>query len=129
MELLEKYDIHTVEKASSKCLIYLHSFDYGTVKYWGNHTELPNHYLASKGDKFNLTDVNLYATGVGFNDGLLWDSVKSEPSQIFHEARDMGLMVHMWTFKDDALYFKSKNNIVVFELFRKCITLLIILSN
>ena len=38
LELLEKYNIETIDKAKASCLIYLHSFDYGTVKYWGNNT-------------------------------------------------------------------------------------------
>lgn len=38
LKLLRKYDIDTIAKAEKICPIYLHSFDYGTVKYWANHT-------------------------------------------------------------------------------------------
>lgn len=112
LELLAKYDIETIEKAQSICPIYLHSFDYGTVKYWGDNTELPNHYLAEHGLTFNLTDVVLYATGVGFDDILLFDYSTNRPSDMFYQARELGLLVHMWSFQDDKLLFKAKDNIV-----------------
>lgn len=73
LDLLRKYDIHTIEKASKICPIYLHSFDYGTVKYWAQNTELPRNYLVEDGYIFDLEDVNKYATGVGFEDDFLWD--------------------------------------------------------
>jgi len=38
LNVLRKYNIETIEKAQSICPIYLHSFDYGTVKYWAEHT-------------------------------------------------------------------------------------------
>lgn len=34
LELLKKYDIETIDKSAKICPIYLHSFNYGTVKYW-----------------------------------------------------------------------------------------------
>ena len=43
------------------------------MKYWGQHTELPNNYLLMKGTKFDLEDVNKYATGIGFQDSIIWD--------------------------------------------------------
>jgi hypothetical protein len=90
----------------------LHSFDYETVKYWGANSELPNNFLAEKSGKLNLTDVALHATGVGLNDYWLWDYSGNQPSETFYEARDLGLIVHLWTFKDDVLQFGAKNNIV-----------------
>ena len=45
LDLLRKYNIETIEKAEKVAPIYLHSFDLGTVKYWGQNTELPNNYL------------------------------------------------------------------------------------
>ena len=49
LDLLKKYDIETIAKAEKVAPIYLHSFDYGTVKYWGESTELPNNFLAFGG--------------------------------------------------------------------------------
>ena len=59
-----------------------------------------------------MTDVALYATGVGLNDYWLWDKEAGKPSDTFYEARSLGLIVHMWTFKDDVMYFNAKTNIV-----------------
>ena len=123
LELLEKYNIDTIDKAKAICPIYLHSFDYGTVKYWGDNSELPNNYLAEKTGTLNLTDVALHATGVGLNDYWLWDKVNGKPSDVFYQARNLGLIVHMWTFKDDVKYFNASTNIVTMGLCRKCIIL------
>lgn len=38
LNVLRKYNIDTIEKAEKICPIYLHSFDYGTVKYWASTT-------------------------------------------------------------------------------------------
>ena len=84
LELLRIYGLDTVDKAKTIAPIYLHTFDYGTVKYWGEHTQLPNNFLSSSGTAFNLTDVAKYATGVGFSDSLLWDYSENKPSKIFY---------------------------------------------
>ena len=73
LQTLRKYNVSTIEESEKVCPIYLHSFDYGTVKYWASHTELPNNYLLSKGTPFDLNDVNKYATGIGFQDSIIWD--------------------------------------------------------
>lgn len=38
LNVLRKYNISTIEQASKICPIYLHSFDYGTVKYWAENS-------------------------------------------------------------------------------------------
>jgi glycerophosphoryl diester phosphodiesterase len=85
----------------------LHSFDYGTVKYWGGATELPNNFLASSNQAVNLDDIAIYATGIGFQDGALWDYKTNSPTETFYKARQLGLVLHIWTFKDDVLMFNS----------------------
>ena len=114
LALLKKYNIETIEKAKTICPIYLHSFDYGTVKYWGQNTELPNNFLAYKGEDIDLDDIAIYATGVGFEEAILWDYKTNLPTETFYRARQLGLIVHIWTFKDDVLFFNSKTNIVPF---------------
>lgn len=47
--MLRDNSIDTIQLASSKCPIYLHSFDYETVKYWAAHSELPRNYLIEQG--------------------------------------------------------------------------------
>ncbi len=112
IELLRKYKIDTIDKAAKTCPIYLHSFDYGTVKYWAQNTELPRNYLVEAGYIFDLEDVNKYATGVGFEDEFLWDYRSNKPTALLEQARSLELVVHIWTFKDDVLLFNAKNNIV-----------------
>lgn len=112
LDLLKQYDIHTIEKAAKICPIYLHSFDYGTVKYWAQNTELPRNYLVESGYIFDLEDVNKYATGVGFEDEFLWDYKNNNETALLAQARSLGLIVHIWTFKDDVLLFNAKNSIV-----------------
>eukprot|EP00919_Chromeraceae_sp_WS-2016_P013156 GHVR01030759.1.p1 GENE.GHVR01030759.1~~GHVR01030759.1.p1 ORF type:complete len:119 (+),score=1.30 GHVR01030759.1:402-758(+) len=73
LEVLRKYGLENIANASINCPIYLHSFDYGTVKFWSKNTELPVNYLIEKTQQFDLEDVNKYATGIGFADSLIWD--------------------------------------------------------
>lgn len=73
LRTLEKYGLHTVENATKFCPIYLHSFDYGTVKYWAANSPLPRNFLLFHGSDFNLTDINKYATGIGFQDSIIWN--------------------------------------------------------
>ena len=116
LETLKKHNISTIAEASKVCPIYLHSFDYGTVKYWAAHSELPNNYLLGFGDSFDLEDVNKYATGIGFQDSILWDYTKNSPRETLKQAQALGLMVHIWTFKDDVLLFNVKNNIDMYTI-------------
>lgn len=116
LETLKRHNISTIAEASKVCPIYLHSFDYGTVKYWAAHSELPNNYLLGYGDGFDLADVNKYATGIGFQDSVLWDYTKNSPRETLKQAQALGLMVHIWTFKDDVLLFNVKNNIDMYTI-------------
>lgn len=116
MNVLKKFNIETIEKAEKICPIYLHSFDYGTVKYWADKTELPVNYLVTKAMKFDLADVNKYATGMGFQDTIIYDYTTHQMTEVMTQSRKLGLMVHIWTFKDDALLFDSRNNLVQFLL-------------
>ncbi len=112
LDLLKKYNIETIAKAEKLAPIYLHSFDLGTVKYWGNNTELPNNFLAFNGEDLNLDDINAYATGIGFEEKVLWDYAANAPTDTFYKARALGLIIHIWTFKDDVLFFNAPTNIV-----------------
>jgi hypothetical protein len=38
LEVLRKYNIDTIDKSKDVCPIYLHSFDFGTIKYWHGAT-------------------------------------------------------------------------------------------
>lgn len=55
LNVLKKYNIDTVSNATNFCPIYLHSFDYGSIKYWSNNTKLPVNYLVTHNTKYNLS--------------------------------------------------------------------------
>lgn len=80
LDLLKKYNIETIAKSEKVAPIYLHSFDLGTVKYWGNNTELPNNFLAFNGESLDLDDISAYATGIGFEERVLWDYASNRPT-------------------------------------------------
>jgi len=85
---------------------------------------LPNNFLAYSGESLDLDDINKYATGIGFEERILWDYQTGKPTSTFYKARELGLIVHIWTFKDDVLFFNSTTNIVILQLFRICTELL-----
>lgn len=74
-----------------------------------------------KSANFDLVDINKYATGIGFQDSIIYDYTTHQMTKVLEESRNLGLMVHIWTFKDDALLFDSRNNLVEFLFnFRIC---------
>lgn len=82
LNTLRKYKIDTVENATKYCPIYLHSFDYGTVKYWSANSELPRNYLITHSTKINISDVNIYATGLGVDDQSIWNYTTDRPTPL-----------------------------------------------
>ena len=116
LETLRKHNLSTISECEKRAPIYLHSFDYGSIKYWANHTELPVNYLLMKGTPFDLDEVNQYATGIGFQDKLLWDYFSNTPTDTLKKTRDLGMIVHVWTFKDDELLFSASNNIEMYKI-------------
>jgi glycerophosphoryl diester phosphodiesterase len=42
----------------------------------------------------------------------LWDYAANQPTDTFFKARALGLVLHIWTFKDDVLFFNATSNIV-----------------
>ena len=112
LNTLKKYKIDTIENATKYCPIYLHSFDYGTIKYWYANSELPRNYLVTYASRYDLTDVNKYATGMGVDDPSIWNYTTLQPTQLLEDARKLDLLLHVWTFKDDSLFFNSSTNFV-----------------
>ena len=68
--------------------------------------------MISKGTPLNLTDVNRYATGIGFQDTILYDYSANSMTVVLNQTRALGMLIHIWTFKDDVLLFNAKDNIV-----------------
>ena len=109
---MRKHQVDTIDSSKVICPIYLHSFDYGTIKYWAQNTELPRNYLLGHGTSFDLDDINKYATGIGFEDRIVWNYEDDKETDIVTKTRALGMIVHVWTFKDDVLLFEVPNNIV-----------------
>lgn len=65
--------------------------------------------------------MNKYATGIGFEDDFLWDYNNNKETVLLQQAKALGLIVHIWTFKDDDLLFNARNNIVPSIVYRTCI--------
>lgn len=63
--------------------------------------------------KFDLEDINKYATGIGFEDDILWDYDTNTVTDVLEKTRQLGMQVHIWTFKDDDLLFNSPDNLVI----------------
>ena len=112
LNTLRKYKLDTIENATKYCPIYLHSFDYQTIKYWANATSLPRNYLVTHTTNYNLTDVSLYANGMGVDDSSIWNYTSLEPTPLLKNMKELEMMLHVWTFKDDELCFNSSTNIV-----------------
>ena len=66
-----------------------------------------------KGTPFDLEDINLYATGIGFQDTIIWNYEEDKATDTLQKTKDLGMLVHIWTFKDDILLFKAPTNIVI----------------
>lgn len=64
-----------------------------------------------------MADINKYATGIGFEDRILWDYKTNTPKETLQNTRDFGMQVHIWTFKDDVLLFNSADNLVFMNLY------------
>lgn len=112
LSVLRRNNLHTIQNASKYCPIYLHSFDYGTVKYWSNSTELPINYLVTHSTKYDLNEVAKYATGLGVDDASIWNYTTLKPTALLDSSRYLDLLLHVWTFKDDNLFFNSSTNFV-----------------
>lgn len=112
LQTLRKYGIDTIDKAKTICPVYLHSFDFQSIIYWSEHSELPRNYLLFEIEPFKLEQVNKYANGIGFEDYIIWDYARKTPNPVLEKAKDLGLLVHVWTFKDEKPIFNATTNIV-----------------
>lgn len=63
-----------------------------------------------------MADINKYATGIGFQDSIIWDYSTNTARDTLQKTKDLGMIVHIWTFKDDVLLFNVKNNIEMYTI-------------
>jgi glycerophosphoryl diester phosphodiesterase len=66
-----------------------------------------------------LNDINQYATGIGFQDSIIWDYKTHSIKDVLKETQKLGMIAHIWTFKDDVLMFETKNNIDMYTIGQK----------
>ena len=65
----------------------------------------------------------MYATGIGFQDSIIWDYKLMEPTDVLKQMKDLGMKVHIWTFKDDVLLFEAENNIDMYKIGQRVLKL------
>lgn len=47
---------------------------------------------------------------------MVWDYFLSTPTWLLEETRKYELLIHVWTFKDDAMIFQGRNNIEMYRI-------------
>jgi glycerophosphoryl diester phosphodiesterase len=115
VDVLKKYDLDTVEKATKKLPIILESFEQESLHYFANVTDLPRIQLMSS--RYNVYDmewISQYAHGVGPEHKFMfqWKGEKfnlDQPSKFIQECHDLDLNVHPWILQDDILHYSSNS--------------------
>lgn len=114
LQILRANGVDSIARAEHKCPVYLQTLDLNTVKYWAAYTELPRNYLLTNTMPFNLEEINRYANGIGYNDKMVWDYFLSCPTWLLEETRKYELLIHVWTFRDDAKIFQAVDSIQMY---------------
>lgn len=115
LTVLKHLNLDSIEESQLKCPIVLQAFDFETVKYWSQKTDLPIVFLSKHKDKFeeDLEEIAKYASGVGVKESFFYDEEnKRVDTRLLEKMRKLGLLVYCWTFRDDDLVFNSKDYIV-----------------
>ena len=113
-EVLRKYEIDTVEKATNKLPIILESFEEGSLLYFKSVTDLPRIQLVHPYLKYDFKWISQYAHGVGPYHEYLF-KYKDEnfnldkPSLFIQECHSLGLLVHPWIMQDDILQYTNSS--------------------
>ena len=46
---------------------------------------------------------------------MIWDYDLDKEKQTLSETRSLGLLIHVWTFRDDAVMLDAQNSLVIFS--------------
>jgi glycerophosphoryl diester phosphodiesterase len=102
--------------------VYIQSFEVGNLKDLKSKTALPLIQLVDEegspaDQKFTyasmltsagLTDIRTYAVGIGAAKNLVIprraDGSLGEPTSLVKNARQAGLLIHVWTFRSEAIF-------------------------
>ena len=112
-DILKKYDIETVNKATHKLPVIIQSFEEESLILF-NFTDLPKIHLLSPDYEYDLKRISTFAHGVGPKIAYLFN-YKDEnfnldkPSLFIQECHNLSLLVHPWTLQDDALQYSDNS--------------------
>ena len=120
-DVLKKYDIETVDKATYKLPIIIESFEEESLLYFKDKTDLPRIQLLSPDFNYDLKWISKYAHGVGPKTKYLFNYKDekfnlSDPSLFIKECHELNLLVHPWVFQDDDLQY-TENSIDEFKVY------------
>lgn len=60
---------------------------------------------------YHMEEVANYAASIGYKDKMILRYFLSEPTFLVEQTCKDGLLIHLWTFKDDARIFQAITNI------------------
>ena len=107
-EVLQKYGIETLDKASEKLPVIVESFEREALLRMRELTDLPLVYLMFYMNpmvSYNLTEIGEWAHGVGPNQNWLMNDgrLPNETSKFVDDAHAAELAVHPYSLQDDML--------------------------
>lgn len=101
LEVLQRYNLSTIEQSKDKLPIILECFESGSLKELGNKTDLPLVFLIKEYDAKDvlpwLPQVADYAHAIGPRDVLVMNQT------LVDVAREHDLKIHPWYVRDDFL--------------------------
>lgn len=113
-DVLKKYDIETIEKASKKLPIIIECFEADSLKKFATLSDLPLIYLMFHGNayipNYDLKEITKFAHGIGpkYMDIFAYKGEKFNPttkSKLVEEAHSLDLAVHPYILQDDVLHY------------------------
>eukprot|EP00344_Euplotes_crassus_P004446 CAMPEP_0197004254 /NCGR_PEP_ID=MMETSP1380-20130617/21146_1 /TAXON_ID=5936 /ORGANISM="Euplotes crassus, Strain CT5" /LENGTH=313 /DNA_ID=CAMNT_0042422987 /DNA_START=164 /DNA_END=1105 /DNA_ORIENTATION=+ len=111
-DTLEKYDLHTVEKATEKLPIFIESFEQDSLLYFKSKTDLPTVQLMTDSFEYDLDWISSYSNGVGPKHTFMFNYDGEEfnldkPSRFIQQCHALDMRVHPWIFQDDILVYSE----------------------
>ncbi len=103
--LLKKYNLITQAESASVAPVIIQNFDKAFLQDFASSSDLPRVQLLSpKSMPDNLTDISTYAHGIGPHAQTVFPSYSPLTlSPLVQQARDLGLLIHIWGVYDDNL--------------------------
>lgn len=101
LKTLRDKEIDTIKKASQNCPIILQSFEIESLKYLGEHTDLPLVYLFETGfAKLNVSEYQNIVNGIGPEMNLVFN-FNGDPTELVNEAHSNNLCIHPFVVRED----------------------------